>query len=566
MLKSREYIGISLEGEFLKIARVKPHKKGIKLIRLDKLKLIEPLKVEKSAMEEEVISSSDVFEDDDDADSIFGLDDELGSDDSDSIEEIDLNTIEDDDKDDDLMDSDLVAEASKPKSNEELIVNYLDDFNKQKIVLALNVETGSTIFQIFKDLNFKELKKKEVNVNIEERLEAIYGEIPLDDYYDFFIRENGNLVLASVDEESRTLQLVNKTAEKYERKYYISDVLPDEMSLVGLYRLHYPEEEAKISGLIQFGADKCRMIFVQGHRILQVSPVINEGTSTKNFLNTIFSKILFQLDTGEIPGIDRFILFNNSVGETAVEFFEKNFPDLECENFSFNEDLFESDEGIESILPEFTTSISIATKATGQSDKLYPTISFLPKYVSDKQKIFKLHWHGVILLILIGVSPVILNNYYQEYSSQIENLQQQSNRLQLQIDQISPLVRESGELTAQLNQMQNQLSLLSELSQDNIKWTITLDRFNRALEEVGGIWVNSFRQNDDVILVDGFSLSRDRIPQLANKFPSITLLSVQRQEIRTEEVFYFTMMIRRVVDDESVFTPGESVDLEQFLN
>ena len=565
MLTSREYIGISLEGDFLKIARVKPQKKGIKLIRLDKLKLIEPLKVEKSAMEEKVISSADVFDDDDDTDSIFGLDDELGSDDSDSIEEIDLDSIEDD-KDDDLMDSDLVAEASKPRSNEELIVNYLDDFLKQKVILSLNVETGSTIFQIFKDINFNELKKKEVKLNIEERLEAIYGEIPMDDFYDFFIRENGNLVLASVDEESRTLQLINRTANKYERKYYVNEVLPDEISMVGLYRTHYPEEEAKISGLIQFGADKCRMIFVQGHKILQVSPVINEGTNNKNFLNTIFSKILFQLDTGEIPGIDRFILFNNNVGESAVEFFEKNFPDLECENFSYNSELFEFEESMESLLPEFTTAISIATRATGQSAKQYPPISFLPKYVSDKQKIFKLHWHGILLLILIGISPVIGNHYYQEYSSQIDQLSQQTNRLQLQIDQLAPLVRESEELTTQLNQMQNQLSLLSELSQNNIKWTVTLDRFNRALEEVGGIWVNSFRQNEDVILIDGYSLRRDRIPQLANKFPSVTLMSVQRQEIRTQEVFYFNMMIRRVVEDESVFTPGESLDLEQFIN
>jgi hypothetical protein len=40
---------------------------------------------------------------------------------------------------------------------------------------------------------------------------------------------------------------------------------------------------------------------------LQVSPVINEGTSDKGFLSTVFSKILFQLDTGEVPGLDKIV-------------------------------------------------------------------------------------------------------------------------------------------------------------------------------------------------------------------------------------------------------------------
>jgi hypothetical protein len=563
MLKSREYIGLSLEGDFIKIVRLKLHKKGLKLVRLDKLKLIEPLKSKKKEVKQEIVESEDIFADDD-SDSIFGLDDELDMDESsDTIEEIDLSDIG---GADDLADVDLTQEASAARNNQELLVNYLDDFKKQKVNLGLNIEIGNTIFQIFKDLNYKELKKKEAKQNIYGKLEAIYGEPPSEDYFDYYIRENGNLVLASVDEESKILRLVNQASDSYDRNYYVSDVIPDEAAMVGLYKTHYKEERAKISGLIQFGPDKCRMIFVQGHDILQVSPVINEGTGTKNFLNTIFSKILFQLDTGEIPGVDRFILYNNSVGDSAVEFFKKNFPDLVCENFRFNEELLSYEDSIDPIVQDFTTAIGVATKSTGTADKFYPELSFLPEYVSDKQKIFKLHWHGFLLLILIGASPVILNHFYQKYSAQIDQLESQTNRLQMQLNEIRPLVEESEMLSAQLSQMQAQLGLLTELSRDNIRWTVTLDRFNRAVEEVGGLWINSFRQNNDVIMVDGYSLTRERIPQLANQFPNVTLLSVRREEIRERDIFYFNFMIRRVVEDESQFTPSEAREIENLIN
>lgn len=569
MFKSREYIGISLEGDHLKIARIKPQKKGFELLRLDKLKLIDPIKSgrKESALEEDV-SSEDVFSEED-SDDIFGLDleDEDEDDDSglDELTEIDLDDL-DDSSIEDFDDTDLVEESSVVKTNEELLVQYLDDFKKSKVTLALNIESGNTIFQIVKNENFKEQKKKEVQQAVVEKLQAIYGSEPNKDLYEYFLRENGNLVIASIDEESPTLQLVSSAGDRFGENYYINDVVPDEVAMVGLFRNHYEKDEKKITGLVQFSPDKCRMVFVRGHEILQVSPVINEGTKDKNFLNTIFSKVLFQLDTGEIPGLDRFVIFNNTVGEDATDFFRKNFPDLKVEDFRFDKELVTYGDTMKNIVPGFTTAIGIASVAANVGKSEYPEVSFLPEYVSDRQKIFKLQWHGFILLILIGASPVILNHFYQANVAEIDQLQQQNNRLQSDIQSLQPLVEESEDLTMKLGQMQNQLELLGALSAENIKWSVTIDHFNQAAEEVGGLWINSFRQNNDVLMVDGYSLNRERIPMLANQFDSVTLLSVQREEVREREVFYFNMMIRSVIDDTSRYTPENVRSLNDLIN
>ena len=85
MFKPREYLGISLEGDFLKIARVKPSKQGLQLVRLDKLKLVEPLKTVTKPVFEEKGSDADVFSEDvfteEDPDALFGFD---GDEDDDS--------------------------------------------------------------------------------------------------------------------------------------------------------------------------------------------------------------------------------------------------------------------------------------------------------------------------------------------------------------------------------------------------------------------------------------------------------------------------------------------------
>jgi DNA repair exonuclease SbcCD ATPase subunit len=129
------------------------------------------------------------------------------------------------------------------------------------------------------------------------------------------------------------------------------------------------------------------------------------------------------------------------------------------------------------------------------------------------------------------------------------------------ITDVEPLVTRSEQLSQELSTMQDQLSLLQELNENNIKWTVTLDRFNRAVQNTGSLWVSSFRQNEDVIIVDGFSLYQERVPELASQFETVTLLNVRKQEIREREIFSFSMMIREVVDDPSLFTPQQSPEI-----
>lgn len=568
MAKSKEYIGISLEDDVIKIARVGFVKKQLEIIRLDKLKLVKPIQTK---AEQKQLTTDDVFDDSDSTDDelIFGLDDEIEEEGDDSgdifLDEIDLDDMDDDFGMED--DTDLATEAATPQSNEMLIFEYLESLGKsKKLQLALNVPSGDAIFQLLRDGDFEGMKKKELLEYVNEKLRAIYGDLHNKDLYDYFIREDGVLVLGSTDEESATLQIVKDARQEFNRNYFITDTVADESVMVGLFREHYQAIDNEITGLLQISKRKCRLIFMSGDQVLQISPLINEGTDQKNFLNTIFSKILFQLDTGEVPGLDKLIVFNNTVGDKALDFFRTSFSDLKVENFAFNEELITYNEEIKSVVPSFTTAIGVAAVAAKTSITKHIQLSFLPTYIADQQKIFKLHWHGVILLFLIGLSPVILNHFYIEYANEIDSLELQKSRVQNSIVEIRPVAEEVERLTEELGLMQEQLTLLTDLSENNIQWTVTLDAFNRAVQNVGNTWINSFRQNGDVIMVDGYSLYRERIPQLARQFESVTLLNVQRQQQRERDVFFFTMMIRQVISDESRFSPSYTREFQEMTN
>jgi len=566
MFNNKEYIGISYDGELIRIASVTLDKTGLKVERLDSIKPVTPLEnALKQAQEDQVEEDPfDMMDTEADADSIFGLDDDTDEESDDFLDEIDLSDIEDDDTSDDSEMIDLVDESSVPESNVTLIHDFLKTYGNGKRFLALNVPSGDTIFQIISDSNYKERKKKELVDLIEDKLNSIYGGRPDKNNYDYLVRKDGSLVIASVDQESPTLKLLNDVRAAYNNGNFITDVVSDESVLVGLYRSNYEiEDDESITGLLQIGPKRSRMIFIRGHEVLQISPVINEGTKNKNYLNTIFSKLLFQLDTGEIPGLDKLLIFNNTEGNKALDFFRTSFSDLIVEDFKFNEEKVSFDSAIEKDPRQFTTTIGLAAIAAKHEIKSYPKLSFLPDYVTDQQKIFRLQWHGFILLILIGFSPVVLNHFYQQNASQIDSLQNQADRLQSSIIELRPGVQQAEELTAQLSTMQEQLDLLTELSEDNIRWSTTLDMFNRAVNQTGGLWINSFRQNEDVIMVDGYALRQSSIPELARKFEAVTLLNVRKQDIRERDVYFFTMMIREITDDNTLYTPGFARDFIQ---
>ncbi len=576
MFKPTEFIGISLEGDSLKVARVVSDKNQLRLVRVDELTLVEPIKRSQSASILEEEPDDTHFEDELDADLIFGLDDDdkkeekkskkpddsPSKSDDDLFGEIDLDDLDGDDFGG--GEDDLLSQSSDDSiSNEKLIHDYLSSVNTSRKIVSVNVPAGDTIFQFLSDHNYSEIKKKEVLEIIEEKLFALYDRKPNEDLYDFKIRDDGTLIIGSVDHESPTLKIVYNAGEKFNENYLIRDVIPDESVMMGMYRSHYEMDSEIITALLQIGKKKSRLLFMRGNQLLQVSPVINEGFDHKNYLNTIFSKILFQIDTGEVPALDQLIIFNNGKGEKVLDFFRSSFSELKIEEFQFNSEKLLYEESLKEIIPFYSTAIGLACTAAKKEITKKIDLSFLPSYVIDQQKVFRLQWHGVLLLILIGLSPILINYFYQQNSAEIDSLELRSNQLTNMITEVNPFVLRSEELSQELSLMQDQLTLLTDLNEDNIRWTVTMDRFNRAVQNVGNTWITSFRQNDDVLMIDGYSLFKERIPELAGQFESVTLLNVRKQELRERDIFTFSMMIRDVVEDRSLFTPQQNPGIQQ---
>ncbi len=576
MLGSKEYTGIILEGGALKIAQLKGEGGRLRLTKLDRYSLVEELVGEVKS--QSVFDEGEGMGSDQDADAIFGFDEEDEEDAaqalSDSLEsseeEINFDDLEEEGEED-LLSMDMVEEADTAQSNEVLFYNILSSLDTKKVNFGINITAGTTIFQIIRDTDFNEVKKKDLIADLEEKLESIYGVPKSQDNYAYEIKENGSLLLASIDDEPSLLQLVDRSRDFYAGKLVIDEIMSDEIILTGLTRANYDLQPSEITGIIQFSPNKCRIIFLRGEEIWQVSPLINEGTNNKNFLNTVFSKILFQLDTGEVPNLDRIIIANNTLGQEAVEFFKKNFADIEVGEFKYDEEKFDFGDIDPASANAFTTAIGMAWATSPMAKEDFPQLSFLPSYVIDRQKIFKLQWHGVILLLLIFLAPITFNHFYQQYSRQIDNLSSELDQVNAQITEVTPTFNSTNRLTEELGLVREKLVLLDTLSKGSREWSAKMDLLNEGLRNIGSTWFTSLSQgqpqgNIRPVYLEGYTLYRARIPRVVDLFAEATLMNVDIEENREQEVYRFSIMISRFVRDRSVYSPDTPEEIEEILN
>jgi Tfp pilus assembly protein PilN len=563
MFGKKEYIGLAIQDDMVRVARLRVSGSDVKLVKLDRFSLVEKVKTDSQI--QEMDSDDEISMDmdqDEDADSIFGLEEEEEDDEDDDL---DLSELEDEDEDQDMA-LDMVDESETPQSNELQLYNILTDISSDKIYLGLNIPAGHTIFQVIRDTDFNEVKQKDLKQDLEDKLESIYGSPKSTDNYSYQIREDGSLLMGSIDDESVTLQLINRAREFYNGKLSIQDVIPDEISLVGLVRSNYELGPDEITGIIQFGKKSCRVVFMKGDEVWLVSPIINEGTEKKSFMNTVFSKILFQLDTGEVPSLDRIILANNTQGEEAVNFFQENFPDIHVENLSFNEDFLDTASVDPSSVASFTTAIGAALSASGVQKDVFPQISFVPKYVADRQKIFKLQWHGMLILFLIFLTPITFNYFYNQNAEQISSYNSQLDQMNNQIEQLQSTVNDVQKLKENISILREKLTMLDTLAQGSREWSQKFDMLNSGIRSVGGSWITSFSPSGDGIFLQGYTLYRNRIPRIVNIFEEATLMNVNNEMMREEQqVYSFSILVQEFAASDSIYSPPTPEEVQNLI-
>jgi len=361
------------------------------------------------------------------------------------------------------------------------------------------------------------------------------------------------------------LQYISEAEKLSGRRFpKISFVESAEFSLVNLVLDSFPPDESSVTLILHVTPDHSRFVFLKGRNIHHISAMIGDGADTPGAMSTLYSRLLYDLDTLDLPHIDRVVLTGLAYAQGLQEYFDEAVQEYFDSHFSlgvkeyfidgdgkqvpvgpFNFDHFDISlvEGGCDALAPYAVALGAALRALDPT-RCAHAIDLTPSRVRENQNILKISTPGWILLTLIPV--IIAFSLVRQH------------RLELELRGLRSQIESKGQTQQLLQDLDDTIRARSTRFSEYEKSFVIIDSLMVGTDRFGSFLVELMRLKDSIrglwftdisaghgneAVIAGFSVTRSHIPQLVDALGNAELSLVEVQEIREKTVYRFEIRV-----------------------
>lgn len=449
-----------------------------------------------------------------------------------------------------ILQEGVAEEAEGSETNNSVILGLLTDYPSFKYQFGYSISEPSVYYQTFEDsfgLSGGKLKKKLV-----EELSKIRATKPSADAV-AYIKATEGQILSVIREDGLSLIEILEAIKDFigKRIPRVSFIETSDISLMNLVRANYDVGSEEISVIMYVGSEFSRLIFLKGKDFLHFAPVISEGRTSPNIENTLYSRILLEQDSAGIMRLDRIFLAGEAHKLELKQFLSPQFAEAPIEYLiPRNLDTGALQQSVEEITSEYAVPISAAMRILDPKNPEYYSIDLLPQSFREGQKVFKLAWHGYVLMLLIFLGTLFFTTRIADQAEDVRAANRALQEKQLQQSENERLQKILDSLTAQNQQYISALEVYDNIVPNYNRWSKVFYHLTQSVEDVNSLWIGDIQTKpDSTIELTGYTLYRPRIPRIANMFEKATLQSVELQEIRGKTVYKFILSIQKLDSD-----------------
>lgn len=266
---------------------------------------------------------------------------------------------------------------------------------------------------------------------------------------------------------------------------------------------------------------------------------------------TICSRVLLLQDEYGIGDVHQVLLLSEEREDDLIGSFEMFFPDARVESMRQYVPQITEDtaEGVASgsLLPAVGVGLRLTNDA--RYDKVFEDINLLPKALMRRRISLPITWHVLVLYVLLFITVLFFVGRYftmessiAEHRRNIQQLQAQNGPIPDEITDVQALQARIDSLQAVHEQYMRALQVLEGLLQGSDLWSRALEETSREVGEVSGIWVEAWTPGGSSLRINGSSMERDRVVDLAARLDA-NIVSLTFSEIRDWPVYSFQMQI-----------------------
>jgi hypothetical protein len=428
--------------------------------------------------------------------------------------------------------------------NNAVLLGLLSKYPKGRFSLTYSLSEPSIYYHVMEsDFGLKGKKLKE---RILEELRSIRAFQPSEDAVDSIKTDEGNL-LCIVREDG--LSLINSLESI---KGFIGNRIPiipaidsADVSLMNMVRQNYDLQAQDMSVIIYVGVEFTRLIFMRGDHFYQFAPIIGEGYDSPNLQNTVYSRLLLEQDNLGIPRINRIILAGQCKRIGFKDFLSQQLPDQEIDYLlapQLDTSMLSPED--QEMISEFAVPIGAAWKVLDPTSPRLYNVNLLPSEVREGQRVFKLAWHGYLLMALLFVGAFFFTMQISQKAKEIRDLRDVLVLKESQKAENLTLSNSIMALEEQLGRYRTSLALYDSLIPGAERWSRVLTQLSHGVEDLNSIWLTDFNgQVDGSVNMNGYAVYRTRIPRLSTLFENAVLREVNVQAIREQTVYRYKIEV-----------------------
>jgi len=432
---------------------------------------------------------------------------------------------------------------SGSQDNVEALTSLLLKFSGRKIKVAFNISPSRVTYQ---DLDTHlDYDKNAFKGKLKAKIDQWKQGFNALDNVSIITRKDGTLCNVICDTmQAPTIVMLEQLNAFYNRNLYLALMDPNEVSLVNLvrngYDFHYTNE---ISIIVQMEAEFSRIIFMKANDLLTVSPIIPEGF-TPEINETIYSKIIYELDNLNISEITNLLLAGKANSSITKTFFEKKFPDVRV-GFIISQPLAEnlSTQYSREDLSEYAIPIALAWKVVDNKSENFIPTNLLSSEIIDRQKILKLNYIGYLLLILLGITAFILTWKIMAQKIDINSIKNKNIATEKRINSSEETVKKVEQMEEQIVKLGKQISFSDSLSQGSDRLLSFLEKLNQSVLKIKSVWIDEIQNVKKGVLVKGMTLKRGSVPEISELLGGARIRKLTRTDFGIQKIFNFEMEV-----------------------
>ncbi len=417
------------------------------------------------------------------------------------------------------------------KSNIDIVIDIINRMIPKGTRVGFNLSNSFTLYKKIVD-NTETNKKKIKQAIWNDFYESSDSDTKFENVK-YLKQENGSL-LSVVHDDPLVLAALFSEACTLTRTSPVRLTLIDTVEFVLAHEIckNYEFDKDSHTAVMVFAEGFTKIFFMAGNEIISVLPTIHEGADSETVCDTAFSKILFELDSGNISSLNNIILVGENARLDSDVYFKKRLPELNVIRFDAGRAANGPNmEQYESQMESYGIAIALALKILDDKKTTPYNQNFLPARIKDKTSIYKVSWHGLLLLVFLFLSAFFITTKSIGNNSYIKKAVATSAFLDGELKDLTLVAHQVDSLRNEIRELKKSTALIDSMTKETIRWTSTIEAFSNAYQEIGPFSITKIvTPQSDHMVVDLKMKDRAQVAKLERYINSSFISSIYTAE------------------------------------